>query len=306
MSALATTSAVRSADVNVGNAVPAAAGGAGAGLAAPARAEVASSAVTDPMQEKLEELRDRRDQAYKAGSPRAVERQHAKGKMLARERIEYLLDPGSFQELDLLARHRAHAAGLEERPYTDGVITGWGTIEGRNVFVFSQDFTVFGGALGRGVRREDPQADGPRAQGRRAGGRPERRRRCPHPGGRRLAGQLRRDLLPERALVRRGAPDQRDPRAVRGRRRLLAGHDRLHLHGPGEVPHVHHRARRGPDRHRRGGDARGARWRHEPRQQVRRGDLRLARREDVPGGRALPARLPPPEQHGGAADRRVR
>ena len=100
------------------------------------------------MQEKLEELRDRRDQAYKAGSPRAVERQHAKGKMLARERIEYLLDPGSFQELDLLARHRAHAAGLEERPYTDGVITGWGTIEGRNVFVFSQDFTVFGGALG--------------------------------------------------------------------------------------------------------------------------------------------------------------
>ncbi len=100
------------------------------------------------MQDSLEELRKRKDQAYAAGSPRAVERQHAKGKMLARERIEYLLDPDSFQELDLLARHRAHAAGLEERPYTDGVITGWGTIEGRNVFVFSQDFTVFGGALG--------------------------------------------------------------------------------------------------------------------------------------------------------------
>src|SRR4029434_10648358 len=79
---------------------------------------------------------------------RAVERQHAKGKLLARERIDYLLDDGSFQQLDLLARHRAHAAGLEERPYTDGVITGWGTIEGRKVFVFSQDFTVFGGALG--------------------------------------------------------------------------------------------------------------------------------------------------------------
>jgi len=68
--------------------------------------------------------------------------------MLARERIDALLDPGSFHELDLLARHRAHAAGLEERPYTDGVITGWGTIDGRQVFVFSQDFTVFGGALG--------------------------------------------------------------------------------------------------------------------------------------------------------------
>ena len=100
------------------------------------------------MHDKLEDLSRRRDQAYHAGSPRSVERQHAKGKMLARERIEYLLDPDSFNELDLLARHRAHAAGLEERPYTDGVITGWGTVDGRKVFVFSQDFTVFGGALG--------------------------------------------------------------------------------------------------------------------------------------------------------------
>src|SRR5829696_8512637 len=100
------------------------------------------------MDAKLDDLRQRREQAYNAGSPRSVERQHSKGKMLARERIEYFLDPGSFHELDLLARHRAHAAGLEERPYTDGVITGWGTVEGRKVFVFSQDFTVFGGALG--------------------------------------------------------------------------------------------------------------------------------------------------------------
>ncbi len=102
----------------------------------------------NPMDDKLDDLRQRRDQAYHAGSARAVERQHAKGKLLARERIEALLDPGTFEELDLLARHRAHAAGLEERPYTDGVITGWGLIDGRKVFVFSQDFTVFGGALG--------------------------------------------------------------------------------------------------------------------------------------------------------------
>src|SRR5947207_5077542 len=100
------------------------------------------------MQGKLDELRQRKEEAYHAGSERAVERQHARGKMLARERVEYLLDPGSFQELDLLARHRAHAAGLEERPYTDGVVTGWGTIHGRKVFLFSQDFTSFGGALG--------------------------------------------------------------------------------------------------------------------------------------------------------------
>ncbi len=104
--------------------------------------------MTDPMQDKLDDLARRRDEAHHAGSPRAVERQHAKGKMLARERIDYFLDDGSFHELDLLARHRAQAAGLEDRPYTDGVITGWGTVDGRKVFVFSQDFTVFGGALG--------------------------------------------------------------------------------------------------------------------------------------------------------------
>ena len=100
------------------------------------------------MQEKLADLAERREQAANAGSPRSVERQHAKGKMLARERIEYFLDEGSFHELDMLARHRAQGSGLEERPYTDGVITGWGTVDGRKVFVFSQDFTVFGGALG--------------------------------------------------------------------------------------------------------------------------------------------------------------
>lgn len=100
------------------------------------------------MKERLEDLLSRKEAARHAGSERAVERQHSKGKMLARERIDYLLDPGSFHELDMLARHRAHLAGLEDHPYTDGVITGWGTIDGRKVFIFSQDFTVFGGALG--------------------------------------------------------------------------------------------------------------------------------------------------------------
>ena len=101
------------------------------------------------MSQRLAELKARKEEALHAGSPHAVERQHAKGKMTARERIEYLLDEGSFQELDMLARHRAHGMGLEEkRPYTDGVITGFGTIDGRRVCVFSQDFTVFGGALG--------------------------------------------------------------------------------------------------------------------------------------------------------------
>ena len=100
------------------------------------------------MKDRLNDLERRKDEALHAGPQRAVDRQHEKGKMLARERIEYLLDDGSFHELDMLARHRALDSGIEERPYTDGVITGWGTIDGRKVFLFAQDFTVFGGALG--------------------------------------------------------------------------------------------------------------------------------------------------------------
>lgn len=100
------------------------------------------------MADALEELKSRQSEAINAGSQRSVQRQRDKGKLLARERIDYLLDDGSFHELDMLARHRAHDAGLSSRPYTDGVITGWGTIDGRKVFVYAQDFTVMGGALG--------------------------------------------------------------------------------------------------------------------------------------------------------------
>jgi acetyl-CoA carboxylase carboxyltransferase component len=105
--------------------------------------------MSHPLRQRIEELVKRREEAFHAGSERSVERQHSRGKMLARERVDYLLDEGSFHELDLLARHRRFETDLaENRPYTDGVITGWGTIGGRKVFVFSQDFTVFGGALG--------------------------------------------------------------------------------------------------------------------------------------------------------------
>jgi len=94
---------------------------------------------------KLADLERRRSQAIHAGS----ERQHAKGKMTARERIELLLDPGSFTEFDELARHRAADFGMAaNRPYGDGVVTGYGTVDDRPVCVFSQDFTIFGGSLG--------------------------------------------------------------------------------------------------------------------------------------------------------------
>lgn len=100
-----------------------------------------------PIRERVEDLLERREQALTPGSQRSIDRQHERGKLLARERLTYLLDDGSFHELDMLARHRAGDA-LPDDPYGDGVITGWGKVDGRKVFVFSQDFTVYGGALG--------------------------------------------------------------------------------------------------------------------------------------------------------------
>jgi propionyl-CoA carboxylase beta chain len=98
---------------------------------------------------KLADLERRRHEAVHAGSDQAVAKQHDRGKKTARERIDMLLDPGSFTEFDELARHRAHDFGIEaNRPYGDGVVTGYGTVDGRPVCVFSQDFTVFGGSLG--------------------------------------------------------------------------------------------------------------------------------------------------------------
>ncbi|MCL2543333.1 MAG: acyl-CoA carboxylase subunit beta [Nocardioidaceae bacterium] len=98
---------------------------------------------------KLADLDRRTDKAVYAPAAQAQEKQHAKGRKTARERIEMLFDEGSFVELDEFARHRSTAFGLERtRPYGDGVITGYGTVEGRQVCVFSQDFTVFGGSLG--------------------------------------------------------------------------------------------------------------------------------------------------------------
>src|SRR5215208_2314821 len=97
---------------------------------------------------KLEILRERSVLAEQGGGAARVEKQHAAGKMTAGERIEFLLDEGSFEEFDKLVVHRSKDFGLEKQLYPgDGVITGHGLIDGRNVFVFAQDFTVFGGSL---------------------------------------------------------------------------------------------------------------------------------------------------------------
>ena len=97
---------------------------------------------------KIEQLKQMKEQAKLGGGQARLDRQHAQGKLTARERIELLLDQGSFQETDMFVTHRATGFGMEDKRYlSDSVVTGWGTIDGRLVYVFSQDFTVFGGSL---------------------------------------------------------------------------------------------------------------------------------------------------------------
>jgi len=98
---------------------------------------------------RIEELRAKKERARLGGGPQRMEAQHKKGKLTARERLDLLLDKGSFREMDMFVTHRASDFGMAERKVLgDGVVTGYGTIDGRLVFVFSQDFTVFGGSLG--------------------------------------------------------------------------------------------------------------------------------------------------------------
>ncbi len=100
------------------------------------------------MKEAIEILQEKLQKAYLGGGETRIEKQHAKGKLTARERIHYLLDKGSFEEMGALVTHRTKDFGMEKQKfYGDGVVTGYGTVNGRLVYVFSQDFTVFGGAL---------------------------------------------------------------------------------------------------------------------------------------------------------------
>src|SRR5215510_4876238 len=100
------------------------------------------------MREILQRLEDKRAAARAGGGERRVQAQHAKGRLTARERIELLLDADSFEEWDMFVEHRSADFGMDEqRVPGDGVVTGYGTVNGRLVFIFSQDFTVFGGSL---------------------------------------------------------------------------------------------------------------------------------------------------------------
>ncbi|HXF69668.1 MAG TPA: acyl-CoA carboxylase subunit beta [Thermoflexus sp.] len=107
------------------------------------------------IEDRLEQLRRLRAEAQLGGGPERIAQQHAKGKLTARERLELLLDKGSFREIDPFVTTRVADFGLAERRYLgDGVVTGWGTIDGRLVYVYAQDFTVLGGSLGEGHARK--------------------------------------------------------------------------------------------------------------------------------------------------------
>ena len=100
------------------------------------------------MKQILEQLEEKRNQARAGGGQKRIDAQHARGKLTARERLELLLDADSFEEYDMFVEHRCADFGMDEQKFAgDGVVTGSGTINGRLVYVYSQDFTVFGGSL---------------------------------------------------------------------------------------------------------------------------------------------------------------
>ena len=160
------------------------------------------------MKEVLDELERRRAEARLGGGQARIDAQHKRGKLTARERIELLMDENSFEEFDMYVEHRCHDFGMEKTKIPgDGVVTGWGTINGRVVYVFAKDFTVFGGSLSRGARQEDHQDPGHGAAEPRAHHRPVRCRRRAHPGGRGGARRLRRGVPAQRAGLRRHPAD---------------------------------------------------------------------------------------------------
>ncbi len=194
--------------------------------------------------EKFEELSKHREQALLGGGVERMQKIHESGRLTARERIHMLFDEGTFQELGVFVTHRSTWPGMEDqRIVGEGVVCGHGLVNSRNVFAFAQDFTVFGGIAQRGERRQDHppprHGDGERRPRRRA----LRQRRGAHPGRCGEPRRIRRHLPPQHALVRSHSPDLGDHGAVRRRGRLLPRHHRLHIHGEGHEPHVHHRTR---------------------------------------------------------------
>ena len=192
------------------------------------------------MQDMLEELeRSVARRRGMGGGQRRIEAQHAKGKLTARERIDVLLDPGSFEEYDMFVEHRSIDFGMENQKIPgDGVVTGHGTINGRLVYVFSQDFTVFGGALsGMHAAKICKVMDIAMKVGAPVLGLNDSGGARIQEGVDSLAGYA--DVFQRNVLASGVIPQiSHGHGAVRRRRGLFAGDDRLHLHGEGQLLHV--------------------------------------------------------------------
>ena len=259
------------------------------------------------VEDRIEELRRRREAARTPGGEGAAEKQHDKGKLTAHERLDILMDAGSFVETDPFAVHRAHDFGMaDKRPPGDGIdhrVRHDRRAQGVRRLAGLHRVRRFDG---RGARTEGLQGDGPRTADRRALHPDQRLRRRADPGGRRVARRLRLHLRAQRARLGRDPADQRDHGPLRRRRRLLPRDHRLHLHGEGDLPHVHHRPRRDQDGDRRGRDDGGARRRDDPRDAVRRRLVRRRGRRGRPDAGALPAVVPAVEQPRGPAGVRHR
>jgi propionyl-CoA carboxylase beta chain len=252
----------------------------------------------EAMKEIIRQLEEKRAAARLGGGQKRIDAQHAKGKLSARERIELLLDPKSFEEWDMFVEHRCNDFGMaQNRIPGDGVVTGYGTVNGRLVFVFSQDFTVFGGALSKPHAEKICKIMDHAMRVGAPVDRPERFRRRADPGRRRIARRLRRSVPAQRAALGRDPADLGDHGPVRGRRGVFAGDDRLHLHGEGLVVHVRHRSRGREDRDARGSQRRGAGRRADAHDEVGRRRCRVRERrrgaaDDAPADQ-LPAREQP-------------
>jgi hypothetical protein len=204
------------------------------------------------MREIIEEVEQRREQAKLGGGQHRIDAQHAKGKLTARERLEVLLDEGSFEEYDMYKTHRCTDFGMEAQVFPgDGVVTGWGTINGRPVYVFSQDFTVFGGSLSETHAEKICKVmdlamqNGAPIIGLNDSGGARIQEGVASLGG--YAEVFWRNV----AGLGRDPADLRHHGSLRGWGGLFAGDDRLHLHGQGHELHVRHRPGRGEDRDQR-------------------------------------------------------
>ena len=195
------------------------------------------------MHDIIRQLDDMRVAARLGGGQKRVDSQHQKGRLTARERIELLLDPDTFEEWDMFVEHRCNDFGMGEQKIPgDGVVTGYGTINGRLVFVFSQDFTVFGGALSEAhaekickIMDHAVKVGAPVIGLNDSGGARIQE------GVASLAGYA--DVFQRNVIASGVIPaDLRDHGAVCRRRGLFPRDDRLHRDGEGQLVHVRHRA----------------------------------------------------------------